>query len=65
MKALTDTDPMPYGKFKGTPMSDVPANYLHWIWNNGGKHQTATDRVADYIQRNLEGLKMEHPDGLW
>lgn len=30
---LTDTDPMPFGKYKGTPMQDVPASYLHWLWS--------------------------------
>ena len=30
-KPLTDSDLMPWGKHKGTPMSDVPAGYLAWL----------------------------------
>ena len=61
---LTDTDPMPFGKYKGTPMQDVPASYLHWLWSNG-KKSDHIDKVAIYIRRNLNALKTEHPDGLW
>jgi len=31
MKELTDTDPMPFGKYRGIPMKDVPAKYLFWL----------------------------------
>jgi hypothetical protein len=34
MIQLQDTDKMPWGKYKGTPMQDVPASYLHWLWTN-------------------------------
>lgn len=70
MKPLNDTDPMPFGKHKGTPMQDVPASYLHWLWtqNNGRDQRTqmlSSDPVLDYIRRNLSALKLEHRDGLW
>jgi len=65
MKELTDLDPMPFGKYKGTPMQDVPASYLHWLWTNGKKEETKTDAVADYIKRNLDVLRHEHEDGIW
>ena len=61
---LTDTDPMPFGKYKGTPMQDVPASYLHWLWTNG-KKDDKTCKVADYIRRNLNALKQEHRGGIW
>ncbi len=64
MQELTDLSPMPFGKFKGKPMQDVPASYLHYLWQNG----LAADKqsnVADYIRRNLTALKKEHPDGVW
>ena len=64
MTELQDTDPMPFGKHKGEPMQDVPASYLHWLWQNGLK--TATHNpVADYIRRNLNALKQEYSDGIW
>lgn len=62
--ALDDTDPMPFGKHNGLPMQDVPADYLHYLWQNGLKKDLRSD-VADYIRRNLSALKKEHPDGIW
>lgn len=64
MKALEDTDLMPFGKHKGIPMQDVPASYLHYLWTNGmsGDRDSA---VAEYIRQNLQSLKQEHPDGIW
>ena len=65
---LQDTDKMPFGKHKGTPMQDVPASYLHWLWANERdpmSRKTKVDQVAAYIERNLSALKKEHPDGIW
>ena len=64
MNTLDDTSPMPFGKYRGTPMQDVPADYLHWLWQNGMKNDKLSP-VADYIRRNLSALKQEHPDGIW
>lgn len=63
MKLLTDTDPMPFGKYKGTPLQDVPASYFHWLWQEI-QHDRSSN-VSDYIRRNLHALKIEYPDGLW
>jgi len=65
MKQLEDTDLMPFGKHKGIPMSDVPASYLHYLWNNGMKKETKTSNVADYIARNIEALEEENKDLIW
>ena len=64
MTQLNDTDKMPFGKYKGELMQDVPASYLHWLWTNG-KDRDPRCPVADYIRRNLDALKQEHPDGIW
>jgi hypothetical protein len=64
MTELADTDPMPFGKHKGTPMQDVPASYLHWLWVNG-KQDDLGSPVGNYIFRNLDALKKEHKDGIW
>jgi hypothetical protein len=61
---LGDTDPMPFGKYKGQPMQDVPASYLHWLWT-AGKRLDKICPVADYIRRNLSALKTEYEDGIW
>lgn len=64
MTPLTDTDPMPFGKYKGQPMQEVPAYYLHWLWTNG-KKEDKTCPVAEYIRTNLSVLKDEYEDGIW
>lgn len=55
---------MPFGAHEGTPMQDVPARYLHYLWTNGMREDTRSE-VADYIRRNVDALKQEHPDGIW
>lgn len=63
MKALTDTDLMPFGEHKGKPMQDVPVNYLHFLWHRGLK--TEDKPVANYIRTNLQALRKENPDLIW
>lgn len=63
-KRLKDTDLMPFGNWKDKPMMDVPASYLHWLWTSG-KREDSQCPVADYIRRNLDGLRKEYPDGIW
>jgi len=29
------TQPMPYGKYKGTVLADLPGNYLNWFAREG------------------------------
>lgn len=62
--ALTDRNVMPFGKYKGERMEDVPASYLHWLWTNGKEHDKLCP-VAGYIRENLTHLEREHPDGIW
>lgn len=53
--SLTDHTPMPYGKYKGTPMANVPADYLLWLYEN----DRCSDDVRDYIFDNLDIIKAE------
>jgi hypothetical protein len=34
LQRLLDT-PMPYGKYKGTAIADLPGNYLNWFAREG------------------------------
>jgi hypothetical protein len=61
---LTDASHMPFGKYKGERMIDVPARYLHWLWTECGLCDDSTP-VSDYIRRNLASLKLDYPDGIW
>jgi hypothetical protein len=68
MKQLEEEDPMPFGGYQGTPMIDVPAEYLFWLWTNEKdpmSKRVKTDPVADYIHRNRSALMREYPDGIW
>lgn len=52
---LFDNSPMPYGKYKGTKMANVPASYLLWLYDN-----SKCDRdVKNYITDNIPVLKKE------
>lgn len=63
---LTDQDKMPWGKYAGAKMEDVPAKYLHWLWTEGEKKEEVdTCPVADYIKRNQCALSKEYYNGIW
>lgn len=46
---------MPFGKYQGKAMANVPAQYLIWLYNQGCNHPG----VKKYILDNLEILKKE------
>ncbi len=50
---MTDETPMPYGKYKGKQMADVPADYLLWLYENN----KCTGGIRAYIIENLEVIK--------
>uniref|UniRef100_A0A6M3LLS0 Putative quorum-sensing-regulated virulence factor n=1 Tax=viral metagenome TaxID=1070528 RepID=A0A6M3LLS0_9ZZZZ len=52
---LQDDSPMPFGKYKGDKMINVPASYLLWLYNEN----KCNKNVRDYIEDNLDVLKME------
>jgi len=65
MMPMKDTDRMAFGKFKDVPIKDVPAWWLHWIWNAGKKNEVATCPLADYISKNMAALQQENTDKIW
>ena len=68
MSELNDLSPMPFGKYSKTSpptlMQDVPSDYLHYLWTNGLERDRVSP-VANYIRKNINALKKEHPDGIW
>ena len=62
---LTDTSFMPFGKFRGKPMQDLPVSYLHWFYCNNSMSTEAGQAVIDYITISLDALKMENRDLIW
>ena len=49
---LTDNSRMPFGKFKGDKMEDVPAHYLLWLYDNNKCNQL----LQEYIETNYDVL---------
>lgn len=65
---LRDTDPMPWGKYKGVQMQEVPASYMFWLWTAKGfenEDRNHWNPVAEYIRRNLDAFEKDYPDGIW
>lgn len=52
---LEDSSPMPFGKFQGKPMEDVPSKYLLWLWDNG-VWQDVGKPIHEYIKNAWSAL---------
>lgn len=52
---LEDDSPMPWGKYAGTKMGNVPADYLLWLDKQG----YALRDVKEYIDENMDALLSE------
>lgn len=52
---MKDTDLMPFGRYKGIEMANVPPDYLLWLYED----KRCYGRVKGYIQDNLEVIKAE------
>lgn len=56
---LTDESLMPFGDaHKGTPMADVPASYLMYLYDDGLK----PGNVRTYIEENMDSITKEIND---
>lgn len=58
---LTDDSPMPFGMHSGTKMSEVPAQYLLHLWDNGIYRETGRP-VHEYIKESFSALETECTD---
>lgn len=60
--AYSDSTKMPFGKYEGIELANVPASYLLWFH---GEYQTnppnsqVGKNLAAYIKDNLDGLNAE------
>lgn len=52
---MTDESMMPFGKYKGEKMANIPPDYLLWLYDNGKYY----GEVLQYIKDNLDVLKSE------
>ena len=46
---------IPFGKYKGEKIANIPADYLVWLYENS----KVFVYVKDYIKENLDTLKLE------
>lgn len=55
MAELTDNMPMPFGKYKGIAMVNVPPDYLIYLYDNG----LPDGNVKQYIEDTMDILRKE------
>jgi len=58
--AWTDENIMPWGKYKGARMADVPASYLGWMWSTGITKMELKNYV--WNSRNALNEEIANPD---
>lgn len=58
-EALKDSDLMPFGKYKGEKIGDVPANYLLWWFHEQRGGECRHPELRDHIEKNLKHLQKE------
>lgn len=51
----TDNTIMPFGKYHGEKLANVPANYLIYLYDS----KTANPELREYIEENLDVLRFE------
>lgn len=61
---MVDDDLMPFGKYKGRKLVDIPASYFHYLWFNGIKNET-DHKLHSYIRDNIHLFEIENPDLIW
>lgn len=52
---MDDNSIMPFGKYKGEKLANVPAGYLLWLFDNG----KAYGQLRDYIHENHDAIELE------
>lgn len=53
MATLTDETIMPFGKYQGKKLGDVPDYYLLWLHTEGTKNVL----LKEYLDENIEAIK--------
>lgn len=62
---LTDQSPMPWGKYRGRSLGNIPASYFIWLYeewglkNSGEMHRP----LREYVEDNMKALKLENKAG--
>lgn len=59
---MNDDTPMPFGKYRGTRLGDVPADYLLFLWDKDDGLWNDKGGLSDYIRINFSALETDAPD---
>jgi uncharacterized protein (DUF3820 family) len=54
-RIYTGVTPMPFGKYKGRKLADVPARYLLWLYEG----EMRDGPLKRYIDDNIDALRKE------
>lgn len=52
---MDDNSIIPFGKFKGEKLANVPESYLIWLYNEG----KCFGALRNYIEENLDVMKSQ------
>ena len=52
---MEDSSIMPFGKYKGIKLANVPPEYLIWLYENANVY----GELKKYIEDNMDVLKFE------
>lgn len=55
-----DNSLMPYGKYKGKKMANIPASYLLWMYRNDKLFKA----LEVYVEENMDALEKEEKEEL-
>lgn len=55
IQTMTDNSVMPFGRYRGKKLIQVPAVYLLWLYEKGD----INPELKNYIHENLQALKTE------
>lgn len=59
-----DKTPLWFGKHRGKPLGEVPAEYLLWIRENFDPKQRNNAKLLAYIENNIEEIKQRNLEEL-
>lgn len=60
MEKITDNSLMPYGKYKGKKMANLPASYLLWMYRKDKLFKA----LEVYVEENMDALEKEEKEEL-
>jgi uncharacterized protein (DUF3820 family) len=55
MQEFDDNTKIPFGKYQGTALGNVPAEYLIWLYDNGKLY----GGLKKYVEDNMQSLNIE------